>query len=82
MKKTTMKQSEVKYRHTCAVRHEGSLEGGLYMEFDQYDRCVYSKNSYGFWCFQYYSDEKDKFGNVSLVAHTFMHKYYFLYNPQ
>ncbi len=77
------KSNKVKYRHTCAVRREGSLdEVGLYQEFDKYDRCVYSKDRNGFWCFYFYSDEKDEHGNVSMVAHTFVHKYYFLYNPQ
>ncbi len=67
----------VNYIHNRAVRSVGTLNQGLYSEYDLHDRCVYNKDSNGFWGLQFFTDnEHDN------TPYILIHKYSFLYNPQ
>lgn len=67
----------VNYIHHKAVRSVGTLNEGLYSEYDLHDRCVYNKDSNNFWGFQVFTDNEHN--NTPYIS---IHKYSYYYNPQ
>ena len=66
-----------RYKHTKAVRF--TEDSFLVVEYDKWDRRVFTKDNHEFWCLRFYDEPTDP-NRVNQMPYHVVHKYWNLYN--